>query len=92
MLRPCLRCPNGIEMVTVKKDEVYKYGITTQGRARYSRAYLLSLRLRMEEEVWGEYTLCRKAEINKIMTYRFLPESQKPEVKLIRPPGNANRN
>jgi len=92
MQRPCLRCPNGITKVTVKAGEIYRYGITTQGRARYDREFLRLLELRMEEEVYGNYITCKKAEINKIIAYRFLPESQKPEVKLIRPPGNANRN
>lgn len=46
----------------------------------------------MEEEIYGNYIKCKKAEINKIIAYRFLQESHKPEVKLARPPGNANRN
>jgi len=92
MKRPCLRCPNGITIVTVKKGEVYKYGITTQGEARYQQQLYENLQLRMVEEVVGEYTICKKAEVNKIIGYRFLPESQKPEIKLLRPPGNANRS
>jgi hypothetical protein len=90
--RPCFRCPNGVTMVTVKKGEIFKYGITTQGEARYKRKLYNKLELQMIEEVIGDYTICKKAEINKILSYQFLPESQKPEVKLVRPPGNANRN
>lgn len=92
MKRPCLRCPNGITKVTVRAGEIYRYGITTQGRARYDREFLRLLELRMEEEIYGNYIKCKKAEINKIIAYRFLQESHKPEVKLARPPGNANRN
>lgn len=92
MQRPCLRCPNGIHIVTVRTGEVYKYGITTQGQARYEQQLYENLQVRMVEQVVGEYTLCKTAEVNKIVAYRFLPESQKPEVKLNRPPGNAYRN
>ena len=92
MVRPCLRCPNGVELVTVKAGEIYKYGITSQGPNRYSNEYYSKLGLFMSEEYHGSYEMCKQMEINKILAYRFLPESAKPEVKLIRPPGNANKN
>jgi len=92
MKRPCLRCPNGVNIVTVKTGEVYKYGITTQREKRYKQRLYQTLEVRLQEEVEGSYTMCKTSEINKILAYRFLPESRKPEVILTRPPGNANRN
>lgn len=79
-------------MVTVHRGEIYKYGITTQGKARYVQRLYEKLQVRMVEQLVGHYTECKTAEVNKIIAYRFLPESQKLEVKLIRPPGNAYRN
>lgn len=90
--RPCLRCPNGLKEVTVKIGEIYKYGITTQGEKRYKQKLYQTLEVTIKEEIEGDYTTCKTAEINKILAYRFLPESVKSEVKLTRPPGNANRN
>ncbi|MEN0004184.1 MAG: hypothetical protein AAF798_08575 [Bacteroidota bacterium] len=90
--RPCMRCPGGVALVTLKTGEVYKYGITTQGRNRYSESYYAKLGLTYIEEFRGSYEECKAREINKIMAYRFLPQSKKPEVKLVRPPGNANKN
>lgn len=92
MKRPCLRCPNGIKTVTVRKGEVYKYGITTQGQARYTSTQYSYLDVRLLTEFEGNYTECKNMEIDKILSYQFLPESQKPEVKLIRPPGNAKKS
>ena len=91
MKRPCMRCPGGIPMVTVKAGEIYKYGITTQGESRYTRGLYTQLNLSYFEEYQGKYIECKELEVNKISSYQFLPESQKPEGKLIRPPGNANR-
>jgi len=90
--RPCLRCPKGVNEVTVQVGEVYKYGITTQKEKRYRQRLYQRLEVRLQEELEGSYTVCKTAEINKILSYRFMPESRKPEVKLTRPPGNANRN
>ena len=90
--RPCLRCPDGVQMVTVKAGEVYKYGITTQNNNRYTKELLRTLDLRFVKQDEGSYTKCKSSEINKIVAYKFLPESVKPEVKLIRPPGNAYRS
>ncbi len=91
MQRPCLRCPNGVTMVTVKAGEIYKYGITTQGEARYAKKLYAHLGVTFFEEHEGTYLECKELEVNKISAYQFLQESNKPEVKLIRPPGNANR-
>jgi hypothetical protein len=90
--RPCLRCPNGIPVVTVNTGEIYKYGITTQGIGRYTESQYIQLGVTYLEEFRGSYLECKEMEINKILAYRFLPQSQKPEVKLLRPPGNANKN
>ena len=90
--RPCLRCPGGIPEVTLKAGEIYKYGITTQGEARYTKAEYKSLRVSYFEEFYGTYLECKEMEVNKIVAYRFLPQSKKPEVKLLRPPGNANKS
>ena len=92
MKRPCLRCPGGVDMVTVREGEIYKYGITTRGVSRYSQSFISLLDLRFFIEYKGSYIECKEMEINKIVSYKFLPESQKPEIRLIRPPGNANRN
>jgi hypothetical protein len=90
--RPCLRCPLGIPAVTVKAGEIYKYGITTQGKSRYSESQYIQLGVTYLEEFRGTYIECKEMEVNKILAYRFLPQSQKLEAKLVRPPGNANKN
>ncbi len=92
MKRPCLRCPGGVKMVTVKTGEIYKYGITTQGKARYAAEHYKKLGVTFFEEYRGSYEACKRMEINKIIAYRFLPQSLKLEVKLLRPPGNANKS
>jgi len=91
MKRPCLKCPKGIIMVTVKAGEVYKYGITTQGKSRYTQSQYAKLGVALIEQHRGDYSSCKAQEVNKILSYRFLPESRKPEGKLIRPPGNATK-
>ncbi|NBC09178.1 MAG: hypothetical protein GVY26_18455 [Bacteroidetes bacterium] len=90
--RPCLRCPFGIPAVTVKTGEIYRYGITTQGESRYTESQYIQLGVTYLEEFRGSYSECKKMEVNKILAYRFLPQSNKLEAKLIRPPGNANKN
>lgn len=92
MKRPCLRCPNSVAMVTVKAGEIYKYGITTQGKSRYTEQDLISFDLRFVRQHQGSYIECKKLEVNKIVAYQFLPESFKPELKLVRPPGNTYRS
>lgn len=92
MKRPCLRCPGGITSVTVRTGEVYKYGITTQGSSRYNQKMYRQLNLQFIDQFSGNYIECKTQEINKIVAYKFLPEAQKPEIKLIRPPGNGVRN
>ncbi|MEN0006076.1 MAG: hypothetical protein AAF798_18135 [Bacteroidota bacterium] len=92
MKRPCLRCPDGVTMVTVKAGEVYKYGITTQKKKRYTKKMYEKLELTMIVQNRGDYTFCKRAEIRRILAYQFLPESWKLEVRLFRPPGNASKN
>lgn len=91
MKRPCRRCPDGVTEVTVRAGEIYKYGITTQGKARYTSEVYKNLGLVYIEEVRGDYIMCKEMETKKILAYRFLPEAHKPEVRLLRPPGNANK-
>jgi len=89
--RPCLRCPFGIPAVTIKAGEIYKYGITTQGKGRYPESRYIHLGVTYLEEYRGTYIECKEMEVNKILAYRFLPQSQKLEVKLLRPPGVYNK-
>ncbi len=90
--RPCIRCPKGMETVTVRAGEIYRYGITSRGTRRYKDKTYETLDVGFVVELKGDYALCKRSEVNKIIAYKFLPEAQKPEGKLIRPPGNGNRN
>ena len=90
--RPCLRCPGGIKTVTVKVNEVFKYGITRQSEERYTREKYRKLGVRFEPLHRGTFEECEALESAKIIAYRASPERFKPEAELKRPPGNAYRN
>ena len=88
-LYQCRSCPPGIPFVTLKKGEIWYIGHTCrENDARHSRAF------RQEHNVWmftnfvGTKEECHKIELKLLQGYRYLPESQKQEIKLILPPNN----
>lgn len=85
----CLSCPPGIPFVTLKEGEIWYIGHTCQDdNNRHSRSF------RQKHNVWlytnyvGPKEECHKIELKLIRGYQFLPESFKPEAKLIIPPYN----
>jgi len=88
-LYECASCPPGIPFVTLKKGEIWYIGHTCQNDdARHSRSF------RERHNVWlftnyiGSGEECHKIELKLLKGYRFLPESVKPEMKLMLPPYN----
>lgn len=88
-LYECAACPPGIPFVTLKKGDIWYIGYTCQDdAARHSHSF------RKKRGVWlfinyiGSVEECRKIELKLLRGYRFLPESIKPEIKLILPPNN----
>lgn len=85
----CLSCPPGIPFVTLKKGEIWYIGHTCQENdARHTKSF------RQQNNVWmftnfvGTKEECHKLELKLIRGYKYLPESQKPEIKLLLPPFN----
>ena len=91
-IRPCLRCPKGVKAVTLKVNEVYKYGITRKGAERYNKNQYRLWGVRFEPQHRGTFEECEALEAAKIIAYKASPERFKPEVELVRPPGNGYRN
>jgi hypothetical protein len=90
---PCYTCPDGAKTIFLYRNEVWKYGVTRKGeQIRYPGDMLSSSRLFYVVEFEGDYAQCLKEEKRKIYNYPLLPEALKREVKLFRPPGNANDN
>lgn len=85
----CLSCPPGIPFVTLKEGEIWYIGHTCQDdNDRHSRAF------RQKHNVWLYVNYvepkekCHKIELKLIRGYKYLPESRKPEARLIFPPYN----
>lgn len=84
---PCLNCSDSL-VIHLKKDEIWKYGVTSKGEAgRYGRD-LAKQNLYYDLQFTGDYTACLKQEKIKIYAYALLPENLKRITPLIRPPGN----
>jgi hypothetical protein len=86
---PCQLCPN--KMAFLKKDEVWKYGVTRKGqRLRYSDKFLQESNLYYFVEFRGHYAACLAMEKIKLYNYPLLPENvARPELlRLPYPPGN----
>ena len=85
----CASCPPGIPFVTLKKGDIWYIGHTCQEEdERHSQAFQKSNGVWMFTNYVGSKEECHKLELKLIRAYKFLPESVKPETKLILPPYN----
>lgn len=84
---PCLNCGERTT-INLKAGEVWKYGTTRLGEKERYQSHPFDERLLFFPQFYGDYAECLKAEKTKIYTYILLPENQKRESPLIRPPGN----
>lgn len=92
----CLHCPQGVFFL--KKNEVWKYGMTIQGDKRYKAAKLRRLNLYRKREYVGNCQEAMELELVLIGSYPQLPEntvrpiratnSEPYRYRLARPPGN----
>jgi len=93
---PCYECPTG--EIYLKKYEVWRYGFAGMGgeKKRYPNGIfykdgkwkLTKDHLFYDAQLRGTRPECLIEEIKKIYHYPELPEAQKRDIKLIRPPGN----
>jgi hypothetical protein len=84
---PCPSCSLG-DSVYLFAGEIWKYGVSVNGKNRYTAVFLDAQKLGYKTEYIGEIGECLKLEKIKIYTYPTLPENLKRKVKLLRPPGN----
>ena len=85
----CASCPPGIPFVTLKKGDIWYIGHTCQEEdERHSQTFQKSNGVWMFTNYAGSKEECHKLELKLIRAYKFLPESVKPETKLILPPYN----
>ena len=84
---PCLNCGERTT-IYLKAGEVWKYGTTRIGKKERYQSNSFDKRLLFFPQFYGDYAECLKAEKIKIYTYVLLPENQKRESPIIRPPGN----
>lgn len=88
---PCYSCPDGSTTIFLYPGEVFRYGVTRKGeKLRYPGGDYGATNLLYIVQFEGDYAQCLKEEKIKIYNYPLLPEAQKRELKLPRPPGNAN--
>jgi hypothetical protein len=73
-------------------DEVWRYGVSTKGAARYTDRFYRENNVYYDTEFKGNYYECLVEEKKKIYQYVILPENLKREVPLIRPPMNLTTN
>ena len=96
MYYPCHECPNG--EIYLNYDEVWRYGFAGMGgqKARYpnnifykkGKWKLTNEHLEYFPQFKGTKPECEIEEKQKIYHYPELPEAEKRDIKLIRPPGN----
>ncbi len=84
---PCFNCPN-TQTIYLIPGEVWKYGVTTNGPARYSSSFYRQNHLQYIVQFRGPLQECLREEKIKIYRYAILPENLKRNIPLIRPPGN----
>lgn len=91
-LYQCLRCP-GIKAIQLKAGEVWKYGISRNGRSRYPENFYLSNHVDYQRITKTDILGAEQLEKELIIAYPLLPESQfrmkQYGIFLKRPPGNA---
>lgn len=88
---PCLNC-DGRSTIFLNVDETWKFGTTRVGEKERYKSNPFDQRLSFEGQFFGNYAECLKVEKTKIYTYILLPENQKREIPLVRPPGNPYDN
>ena len=89
--RICRSCPQGISFVTLKKGEIFYIGHTCRGGDRHSEKFLDQHRVFRYINHRGSRDDCHRLELKLINGYQYLPQAQKPEVKLILPPYNIRK-
>lgn len=88
-LYECLSCPPGIPFVTLKEGEIWYIGHTCQdGDERHTQPFQKKHRVWMHTNYIGSKQECHKVELKLLRGYKYLPESLKPEIKLVLPPYN----
>ncbi|MFN8257699.1 MAG: hypothetical protein U0W24_18535 [Bacteroidales bacterium] len=82
----CYGCPDG--EIYLYPGEIWKYGKTCKGQTgRYPSGFPVP-NLKFVIQFEGTESMCLAEEKRKIYAYPALPECQKRNIKLIRPPGN----
>ncbi len=84
----CVSCGEE-KRIFLKKGEVWKYGVTTNGEKGRYPAGLPDNRLNYIVQFRGNLTICLVEEKRKIIYYPILPENVARDKKLNRPPGNS---
>lgn len=83
----CYNCPD-TNLIFLNAGEVWKYGFTTKGTARYQQNFYRKFGLEFFPQLEGSIQECMEEEIRKIYDYPKLPEARARPVVLERPPGN----
>jgi len=83
---PCYNCPNGF--IEMYPGEIWKYGKTCNTESGRYPGGLPCENLRFVPQFAGTESECLTMEKTKIYSYPILPESQKRNLILLRPPGN----
>ena len=86
---PCYNCGKDTTIFLLA-GEVWKYGVTIQGKNKRYRKWLEKMNLRYRVQYRGTIQECLRQETLKIYKYTLLPENLKRKLPLIRPPGNKN--
>ncbi|PHN05409.1 hypothetical protein [Flavilitoribacter nigricans] len=90
---PCINCNKGIQQILLFPGEVWKYGISRNGRKRYNENFYSSSNLVYQTITITDILSAEKLELELIIGYPLLPECQKrmklQQIFLKRPPGNA---
>lgn len=86
---PCYNCGKDTT-IFLFGGEVWKYGVTIQGKNKRYRTWLEKTNLRYRVQFRGAIQECLLQETLKIYKYPLLPENLKRKPPLIRPPGNKN--
>lgn len=88
---PCFNCP-GKSTIFLRKGQVWKYGVTTQGEKGRYRTWHIDNHLFYLMQLQGTLQECLREEKRKIYYYATHPENLARTVPLIRPPGNKQDN
>lgn len=82
----CYGCPEG--QIYLYPGEIWKYGKTCKGETgRYPSGFPVP-NLKFVIQFEGTESMCLAEEKRKIYAYPTLPECQKRNINLLRPPGN----